>query len=85
MIFSVNMEQRMYDFNKMVEQPTHRSLGILREMFPRHVVSLRFFLWGYLKAQVYQYRPQTLESLKEAITQEVAVILPEMFRRVMRK
>jgi hypothetical protein len=28
---------------------------------------VRFFLWGYLKAQVYQHRPQTLEGLKEAI------------------
>jgi hypothetical protein len=71
------------------------------EMFPGHVVSLRgdigwplhspdltscdFFLWGYLKAQVYQHRPQTLEGLKEAITQEVAAILPKMTSRVMEK
>jgi hypothetical protein len=27
---------------------------------------------SYLKAQVYQHCPQTLEGLKEAITQEVA-------------
>jgi hypothetical protein len=78
---------------------SRRSLGILREMFPGHVVSLcgdigwpprspdltpcDFFLWSYLKAQVYQYRPQTLEGLKEAITQEVAAIPPEMTLRVM--
>jgi hypothetical protein len=37
----------------------------------------------YLKGQVYQHRPQTLEALKEAITQEVAAIPPEMTRRVM--
>jgi hypothetical protein len=71
-----------------------RSLGILREMFPGHVAFLRgdirwpprspdltpcdFFLWGYLKAQVYQHRSKTLESLEEAITQEVAAIPPEM-------
>jgi hypothetical protein len=35
-------------------------------------------LWGCLKAQVYQPRPQILEGLKEAITQEVAAIAPEM-------
>lgn len=74
------------------------SLGILREMFPGHIVSLRgdigwpprspdlnpcdFFLWGYLKAQVYQHRPQTLEALKEVITQEIAAIPLEMTRRV---
>jgi hypothetical protein len=54
---------------------SRRSLGILREMLPGHVVSLcgdigwlpllpdltqyDFFLWGYLKAQLYQHRPQT--------------------------
>jgi hypothetical protein len=70
-------------------------------MFPGHVVSLRggigwpprspdstpcsFFLWGYLKAQVYQYRPQTLEGLNEAKTQEADVIPPEMTHRVMEK
>jgi hypothetical protein len=76
-----------------------RSLGIIGEMIPGRVVSLRgdvgwpprsphltpcdFFLWGYLKAQVCQHRPQTLEGLKEAITQEVAAIPPEMSRWVM--
>jgi hypothetical protein len=44
-----------------------------------------FFLWGYLKAQVYQHRPQTLEGVKEAITQEVAAIPPEMSRWVKEK
>jgi hypothetical protein len=42
-----------------------------------------FFLWDYLKSQVYQHRPQTLEALKEAITQEVAANSPEITRRVM--
>jgi hypothetical protein len=80
---------------------SRRSLAILRERFPGHVVSLHgdigwptrspdlspfdFFLWGYLKVQVYQHRPQTLEGLKEAITQEVAVILPKTIRRTMEK
>jgi hypothetical protein len=44
-----------------------------------------FFLWGYLKAQVYQHRPQNLEGLKEAITQEVAAIPPEITSRAMEK
>lgn len=76
-----------------------RSMAILREMFPGHVVSLRgdigwppyspdltpcdFFLWGYLKEKVYQHRPQTLEVLRETIIQEIAAISPEMIRRVM--
>ena len=40
-----------------------------------------FFLWGHLKAKVYE-RPQTLEALKEAIRQEVAAITPEMILKV---
>jgi len=55
-----------------------RSLGILREMFPSRLVSLwgdirwparspdftpcDFLLWGYLKAEVYKHRPQTLKA-----------------------
>jgi hypothetical protein len=68
-------------------------------MFPGHVVFLRgdigwpprlpdltlcdCFVRGYLKTQVYQHHPQTLEALNEVITQEVAAIPPEMTRRVM--
>ena len=78
---------------------SRRSLGILREMFPSRLVSLRgdigwparspdltpcdFFLWGYLKAEVYKHRPQTLKALKDAIREEVAAIPPEMTNIVM--
>jgi len=44
---------------------------------------LRFFLWGYLKAKVYEQRPVTLEPLKEAIRHEVAAITAEMALKVM--
>jgi hypothetical protein len=44
-----------------------------------------FFLWDNLKAQVYQHRYQTLENLKEAITQEVAAIPPDVTYKVMEK
>jgi hypothetical protein len=44
-----------------------------------------FFLWSFLKAQVYQHRPQTLEGVKNAIAKEAAAIRPEMTRRVMEK
>jgi len=67
--------------------------------FPGHVISLRgdigwparspdltpcdFLLSGYLKAKVYEQRPVTLEALKEAIRQEVAVITSEMILKIM--
>ena len=42
-----------------------------------------FFLWGYLKAKVYEQCPQTLEALKEAIRQEVAAVTLEMILKDM--
>jgi hypothetical protein len=76
------------------------SMGVLREMFPGRLISLRddipwpssspdlascdFFLWGHLKAEVYKRRPRTTDELKAAIQHEIAAIPPEMTRRVMR-
>lgn len=77
---------------------SRRTMGILREMFPDHLISLRgdigwparspdlnpcdFFLWGYLKSKVYTHRPRSIEELKDAIRQEIAAIPHEMTRRV---
>ena len=41
-----------------------------------------YFLWGYLKARVYEHKPRTLENLKEAIRVEVAQIDRAMLERV---
>ena len=73
-------------------------MGILREMFPGHLISLRgdigwpdrspdlnpcdFFLRGYLKSKVYSNCPQSIEQLKDAIRQEITAIPHEMTRRV---
>lgn len=75
-----------------------RSRQILQRLFPGRLISLRgdvpwsprspdlspcdFFLWGYLKAEVYKVRQRTLEALKEAITDVVAGISEDMLRRV---
>jgi hypothetical protein len=95
MIFSMNIEQKMCGFNKMVQQPKHLVVRtefsekcFLAIGWPPRLPDLTpcfFFLWGYLKAQVYQHRPQTLVGLKEAITQEAAANPPEMTSRVMGK
>jgi hypothetical protein len=42
-----------------------------------------FFLWGYLKAEVYKHQPQTLKALKDTVHEEVAAISPEMTNIVM--
>jgi hypothetical protein len=77
-----------------------RSLGVLREMFPGRLISLRgdmgwsarspdlrpcdFFLWGYLKEKVFKHRPRSLEDLKKRIRQEIDAIPSEITRRVMK-
>jgi hypothetical protein len=95
--FSMNMEHKMCGFKIRAQQLTpHRSLGILREIFPGHVVSLRGDIGSlphtsdlnpcdYLKAQVYQHCPVTFGGFKEELGQEVAAIPHEMTRRVMEK
>ena len=78
---------------------SQRSLGILRDMFPGHLVSLRgdigwppcspdltpcdFFLWGHIKSQVYRHRLANLEELKAAITHEINAIPQDMVERAM--
>ena len=77
-----------------------KSMAVLREMFPGRLISLRgdiswparspdltscdYFLWGYLKAEVFKHRPRTPQALKDAICLEVARILHDMLDRVMR-
>ena len=41
-----------------------------------------YFLWGYLKARVYEHKPRTLDDLKEAIRVEVTQIDRAMLERV---
>ena len=77
-----------------------KSMDCLKEIFGDRVISLRgnvgwparspdlspcdFFLWGYLKAKVYEHRPTTIPALKEAIVREIAAIPREMINNVMR-
>jgi len=42
-----------------------------------------YFLWGYLKAEVFKHRPRTIEDLKEAIRQEISTIPLDMLAKVM--
>ena len=87
-------------FKKTGPQLTaRRSLGVLREMFPRRLISLRgdvewparspdlspcdFFLWEYLKEMIFKRQPQSLEDLTERIRPEIDAIPPELTRRVM--
>ncbi|KAF0711882.1 DUF4817 domain-containing protein [Aphis craccivora] len=75
------------------------SRAVLQKMFPGRLISLRenitwpprssdlnpcdYFLWRYLKAEVFKHRPRTIEELKEAIRQEISAIPLDMLAKVM--
>jgi hypothetical protein len=73
------------------------SMEVLREIFPGRFISLRgdilwpacspnlspcdFFLWRYLKAEVFKCRPQTTDELTDAICHKITAIPEVMTRR----
>lgn len=75
------------------------SRAVLQKMFPGRLISLRenitwpprspdlspcdYFLWGYLKAEVFKHRPRTIQELKEAIREEISAIPLDMLTKVM--
>jgi hypothetical protein len=76
------------------------SMAAVRNLFPNHVISrygditwparspdlsaCDFFLWGYLKSQVFRApASHTVQELKHQIQQEVKRIPVEMLQRVM--
>ncbi|KAL4130614.1 hypothetical protein QTP88_008035 [Uroleucon formosanum] len=75
------------------------SRAVLQKMFPGRLVSLRenitwpprspdlspcdYFLWGYLKAEVFKHQPRTIEELKKTIRQEISRIPLDMLAKMM--
>ncbi|PNF21694.1 hypothetical protein B7P43_G10338 [Cryptotermes secundus] len=75
------------------------TMDLLRGLFPGHIISHHgdipwptclpnlapcdFFLWGHLKAEVYEHRPNILDKLKTVIREEITVIPSDMTSRVM--
>jgi len=43
---------------------------------------LDFFLWGYLKSQVYTNKSQTIDALKVNITNVIQQIQPDLYEKV---
>ena len=75
------------------------TLELLQENFPGHIISRRgdvewpprscdltldFFLWGYVKSQVYVNKPTTLDQLERNIIQIMSDIQPDLCNRVTR-
>jgi hypothetical protein len=81
-----NLEDFWFQQDGATAHTARRPCAILKEMFPGRVVYLHeavpwplrspdlspcyFFLWGYLKAEVFQHCPRSLDQLKEAIQEE---------------
>jgi hypothetical protein len=77
----------------------NESRAVLRGMFPGRLISQRgdiawparspdlspcdYFLWGYLKAEVFKHRPRTIEELKDAIRSEITAIPEALTRRAL--
>jgi len=75
------------------------SMEVLRQKFPGRLISrfgdvpwpprspdlslCDFFLWGHLKSKVYQYKPQTLDELKDEITRVVGEVPGQMLTDAM--
>jgi len=47
-----------------------------------NLTPLDFFLWGYLKSQVYTNKPQTIDALKVNITNAIQQIQPDLCEKV---
>ena len=76
-----------------------KSMDVLRGLFPAHLISLRgdigwpvrspdlspcdYFLWGYVKSEVFKDRPTTIDGLKAAICKTINEIPQEMTQRAM--
>ena len=76
-----------------------KSMNVLRGLFPAHLISLHgdigwparspdlspcdYFLWGYVKSEVFKHRPTTIDGLKAAICKTINEIPQEMIQRAM--
>ncbi|KYM87989.1 hypothetical protein ALC53_03207 [Atta colombica] len=59
--------------NEYVNKTGHRD---------RDLTPLDFFLWGYLKSQVYTNKPQTIDALKVNIINVIQQIQPDLCEKV---
>jgi hypothetical protein len=93
-------EETFFQQDGAMSHTTRDSMAAVRNSFPNHVISrygditwpsrspnlsaCGFFLWGYLKSQVFKPpAPHTVQEFKHRIQQEVKLIPVEMLQRVM--
>ena len=94
-----NYKQVWFQQDGATAHTAKKSMNLLKEIFGDRVISLRgkvvwparspdlspcdFFLWGFLKAKVYEHRPTTIPALKQAIADEIKRIPQEVITKVM--
>lgn len=94
----VNRAAQWFQQDGATPHTSRESLNWLRDHFEDRVISNRlpivwaphspdlnpadFYLWGYLKDNVYTERPDTIEDLKAAITAQIRRITKEECQRV---
>ena len=95
----MNTENIWFQQDGDTTHSARKTLNTLRMNFPHRAISrfgdvpwpprspdqnlLDFFLWVYLKANVYIDKPKTLHVLKLKIIQEISRITPEMLSAVL--
>ena len=94
----LNFENLWYQQDGATAHTARTSIAVLRHWFPNRLISrfgdiswpsrspdlssCDFFLWGWLKARVYEDKPRTLLELKESIRQHIAQIDDDLLKRV---
>lgn len=94
---TIDIENMWFQQNGATCHTANATLDLLREKFGNRILSsgsvnwpprscdltpLDFFLWGYIKSQVYADKPNTLEHLEVNIRQVIADITPIILDRV---
>ena len=70
----------------VLHSPGDFSLGLVTFSGPpihRNLLQQTFFLWGYMEVQVFTHTLPDINSLKNAIRQEIANVTQDTVRRVM--
>jgi hypothetical protein len=96
---NVNMQQIGFQQDGATAHTARLSMQVVRDMFTQHVISrfsdihwpprsfhlsvCDYFLWGYLKSEVYINKPHNIQELKDSIRLEIADLEEEMLGRAM--
>ena len=82
--FPVN-EHTLFQQDGATSHTARISMNAASALFPGRIVSRNdFFLWGYLKTNVFaDDPPRTIPALKQRIRDEIAAIPVDMLRKVM--